>query len=60
MYIDTISIKLPILYLKASHMKISIIANSAGPDEIPDYLSFHLGLQCLPKYPFTGIHNEKC
>ena len=32
---------------------ISILANSAGSDEMPPYAAFHLGLHCLPKlrYP---------
>ena len=25
------------------------LANSADPDEMPYYVAFHLGLQCLPK-----------
>ena len=36
-----------------------ILANSADPDEILPYVSFHLGLHCLPKYLFTNIQNEK-
>ena len=31
-----------------------VLANSADPDEMPHYAAFHLGLHCLPKYPFTG------
>ena len=26
-------------------------ANSAGPDEMPPWVAFHLGLHCLPKIP---------
>ena len=36
-----------------------ILANSTDPDEMLPYAAFHLGLHCLPKYPFTGIQNEK-
>ena len=25
--------------------------NSGGPDEMPHFAAFHLGLQCLPKCP---------
>ena len=40
---------------------VFILTNSADPDETPPNVSFHLGdLNCLPKYPFTGIHNKKC
>ena len=28
------------------------IANSAGPDEMSHFGAFHLGIRCLPKYPF--------
>ena len=27
------------------------LANSAGPDEVPHYVAFHMGLHCLLKYP---------
>ena len=37
-----------ILYLKGLPGEISV--NSAGPDEMPPYAAFHLGLNCLPKY----------
>ena len=36
-----------------------ILANRAGPDEMPHYVAFHLGLHCLPKYLFIDIQNEK-
>ena len=33
-----------------------VLANSAGPDEMPHYnAAFHLGLPCLLKYPFRGF-----
>ena len=28
-----------------------ILANSEGPDEMPQIAAFHLGLHCLRKYP---------
>ena len=37
-----------------------ILANSADPDEMLPNAAFHLGLQCLQKYLFTSIQNEKC
>ena len=37
-------------------LKIDIgLANSADPYEMPNFAAFHLGLQCLPKYPFRGF-----
>ena len=39
---------------------VFIFTNSADPDQMPPYVSFHLGLHFLPKYLFTGIQNEKC
>ena len=37
-------------------MKIAfMMANSADPDEMPHLEAFHLGLHCLPKYPFRGF-----
>ena len=32
-----------------------VLANSADPDEMPHYASFHLCLHCLSKYPFRGF-----
>ena len=39
---------------------LSILANSADPDEMPHYAAFHLGLHCLPKYLFSclGVYKE--
>ena len=31
------------------------IANSADPGEMPHYVAFYLGLQCLANYPFWGF-----
>ena len=36
-----------------------ILANSADPDEMQHYAAFHLGLHCLPKYPFGGFQYTK-
>ena len=64
MHIDTISTALPILCFKRSQVKgdvclslkvVLILADSAGPDEMQHYAPFHLGLPCLPKYPFIFV-----
>ena len=34
---------------------ILILANSADPDEMQHRDAFHLGLNCVPKYPFMGF-----
>ena len=31
----------------------------ADSDEMPHYAAFHLGIRCLPKYPFKGFLNTK-
>ena len=36
-----------------------VLANSADPDEMPNYAAFHLGLHCLPKYLFRGFRSTK-
>ena len=36
-----------------------VLVNSAGPDEIPHYAAFHLGLPCLQKYLFMGFQSTK-
>ena len=36
-----------------------VLANSADPNEMPHIVAFHLGLHCLPKYPFTWIQTPK-
>ena len=67
-HIDTINMDLSILFFRGhrsefQHISVPedffILANSANPDEMPHYAAFHQGLHCLPKYLFTGIHNEK-
>ena len=32
-----------------------VLANSVDHDKKPLLVTFHLGLHCLPKYPFTGV-----
>ena len=34
---------------------VLILANSADPDEMQHYAAYHLGIRCLPKYPFRGF-----
>ena len=53
-----------IIYFESSFVFLSlmiifIVADSADPDEMPPYAAFHLGLDCLLKYLFTRIQNEK-
>ena len=41
-------------------LKIDFVtANSADLDEMPLHAAFHLGLHCLPKYPFRGFWSSK-
>ena len=66
MYIDTISMGLPIVYFEGSQvefselMSISVpedcfnLSEQCRPDEMRHSAAFHLGLHCLPKYPFRG------
>ena len=35
------------------------LSNSADPDEMRHHAAFHLGLRCLPKYPFRCFHVNK-
>ena len=35
------------------------LTNSADPDEMQYNAAFHLGLHCLPKYPFRGFRYTK-
>ena len=37
---------------------VFMLVNSADPDEMQLYATFHLSLHCLPKYLFMGIQNE--
>ena len=36
-----------------------VLANSVDPDEMSHYAAFHLGFQCLLKYPFRGFYSSK-
>ena len=36
-------------------LMIIFLSNSADHDEIHHNAAFHLGLHCLPKYPFRGF-----
>ena len=33
--------------------------NSVDPDEMQHHAAFHLGLHCLPKFPFRGFQYTK-
>ena len=56
-----------IVYIERSHVIVAkkilysslkidfVLANSAGPDEMLYYVTFHLGLCYLPNYPFSGF-----
>ena len=46
------------IQLFLSQKIVFIIENSADPDEMPHYAAFHLSLQCMSRYLFTGIQNE--
>ena len=66
-YIDIISMGLPIVYFMGSNVDFSkllciyvpegclILSNSADPDEMQQHAAFHLGLHCLPMHPFRGF-----
>ena len=65
-HIDTISMGPHIVYFNFLNYQVSlslkvvlILANSADPDEMQHYAAFHLGLHCLPKYPFRGFQYTK-
>ena len=69
--INTTRMGLSIIYLRGHKWKfkkkyvlqslkiVSILANSAGLDEMPHFEPFHLGLHFLPKYPFRGFQCTK-
>ena len=68
---DTVKSGWSIVYIEGSQVIISknVVflslkidcskANSADPDEMSHYVAFHLGLHCLPKYPFRGFWSSK-
>ena len=35
------------------------LENIVDPNEMPHNAAFHLGLHCLPKYPFRGFQYTK-
>ena len=65
--LNTICMGLPILNFKGWQVKflnydvflylkiVLMLANSVDPDEMQHYAAFHLGLHCLPTYPFRGF-----
>ena len=36
-----------------------VLSNSADPDEMHQYVAFHLGFSLFAKVPVTGIHAER-
>ena len=36
-----------------------VLANIADPDEMPHYAAFHLGIQCVSKYPFRDFWSSE-
>ena len=42
-------------YVDLSLKIILLLANSADIDEMQHYVVFHLGLHCLPEYPFRAF-----
>ena len=70
-WFNTIKLEWSIVYIEGSQFIISkrycicslkidfVLANSADPDEMPHHAAFHLGLRCLPKYPFRGFRSTK-
>ena len=63
-HIKAIRMGWSILYLKGSQVGITnhdvflslridfTVTNSVGPDEMPHYVAFHLGLHCWSEFPF--------
>ena len=57
----------PIVYIEESYVMVSktyfivsvkivfVLTNSAEPAGMPHDVTFHLGLHCLPKFPFFGF-----
>ena len=44
-----------IILISADPDDILNSANSVDPGEIQHHAAFHLGLHCMPKYPFSGF-----
>ena len=53
-WVDEINLEWSIVYIKGLLSLNIVLANSADPDEMQHYGAFHLGLHCLPKYPFRS------
>ena len=47
-----------VLYFMPGDLFLTFI-NNVDTDEIQHNAAFHLGLPCLPKYPFRGFHSTK-
>ena len=64
---DTVKSRWSIVYIEGLQVIINflslkinfVLANSADPDEIPHYATFHFGLHCLPRYLFWGYQSTK-
>ena len=51
---------IPPKYIVFLPLKIDLVlANNADTDEIQLHAAFHLGLHCLPKYPFGVFWSTK-
>ena len=46
-------------YVFLSLLVLFILANNADLDEMQHNAAFHLGLHCLPKYPFRDSQYPK-
>ena len=70
--LHTIKTGWTIVYIEGSQVIISknnivflslkidfVLVISADSDEMPHYVTFHLGLHCLSKYPFRGFWSTK-
>ena len=47
-----------LLNLRLKVVLILILTNTADPDEMQHYATFHLGIHCLPKCAFRGIQEK--
>ena len=56
-FLGAIRVKKDIVFL--SLKIVSVLTNSADPDEMLRYAAFHLGLHCLSKYLFRGFRSKK-
>ena len=65
---DTVKAGWSIVYIKGSKVIISKniiflsmnLANSADPDEMLLYATFHMGLHFLPEYPVLRVDTDTC